>query len=67
MARNDPGIAGYQNRVGEAELNDAGRNLRHLLGAVRPGIALIGHQPIDRPSLQLLRDHRAFRHRDLNL
>jgi hypothetical protein len=29
---------------------------------VRSGVALVGHQPIDWPSLQLVWDHRALSH-----
>ena len=41
-----------QDRVGEAELDHRGRDLRHLVGAVRPGIALVAPQTVDRPELQ---------------
>jgi hypothetical protein len=42
-----------QDRVGEAELGDRGRDLRHLIGGMRPGIADAGHKPVGRHHLDL--------------
>jgi hypothetical protein len=43
-----------QDRVGEAELDHRGRDLRHLVGAMCPRVALVGPEPVDRPELQPL-------------
>ena len=40
---------------GPAELRHASRDIGHLIGAVELGVAGIGPQPVERPSLDLAR------------
>ena len=47
-----------QDRVGEAELDHRGGELRHLILAVGARVALVGAQPLDRPQLDALRQRR---------
>ena len=48
-------IVGHHAGHGPAELRHAGRELGHLIGAVDLGIAGIGPQSVERPSLDLAR------------
>jgi len=53
MSCNDHLVLADQDRVGETELGARGRDLRHLIGGMRPGIADAGHQPVGRHHLDL--------------
>jgi len=48
VAGDHPALAVGEDRVGEPELADAGRDLRHLGVGVRPGVAGVGDQRRDR-------------------
>jgi hypothetical protein len=51
VAGDDVALAIGENGIGEAELDDAGGDLRHLAVRMCPRIAVIGAQPVDRPTL----------------
>jgi hypothetical protein len=53
MSCNDHLVLADQDRVGETELGARGRDLRHLIGRMGPGIADAGHQPVGRHHLDL--------------
>ncbi len=53
MPDDDNVVLADQDRVGEAELGDRGRDLRHLNGRMGPGIADLWHQPVGRHHLDL--------------
>jgi hypothetical protein len=52
VARDDAGLAVDQDRVGPAELEQAGGDLGDLLGAVRARVPLVGAEPVDVPVFQ---------------
>jgi len=53
MPGDDHLVLADQDRVGEAEFRDRGRDLRHLIGGMRPGVAAIRHKPVGRHHLDL--------------
>jgi hypothetical protein len=53
MSCNDHLVLANQDRVGETEFRDRGRDLRHLIGGMCSGIADIGHKPVGRHHLDL--------------
>jgi hypothetical protein len=53
MPGDDHLILTDQDRVGEAELGDRGRDLSDLIGRMRPGIADVGHKSVGRHHLDL--------------
>ncbi len=55
MTGDDDAVATSQDRIGEPELHDAGRDLRDLFVGMRPGVGGVGGEPLDRPVLDLAR------------
>jgi hypothetical protein len=48
VAGDDHVVLANQDRIGEPELGDRGRDLGDLIGRVGPGVADVGDQPADR-------------------
>jgi hypothetical protein len=55
VARDHHALGVDQDWVGPAELDDRGRDLLYLIVVVRPGIARIGLDPVDRPVFDRVR------------
>ena len=53
MPGDDHLVLADQDRVGETEFRDRGRDLGDLIGRMGPGIADVGHQPVGRHHLNL--------------
>jgi hypothetical protein len=53
MAGHDHVVGADQDRVDEAEFGDRGGDLRYLILRMRPRVANVGDQPVDRPRLDL--------------
>ena len=58
MAGDDAALRVDQDRIGPAELDDRGCDLRDLAVVVRAGVARIGNQPIERPVLDRIGQSR---------
>jgi len=61
VAGDDHVVGANQHRIDETELGDRGGDLRNLSFRMRPRVANIGNQPLDRPRLDI-EVHPMMRH-----